>query len=280
MTEKGLKLIMDFEGCRLKAYKCPAGVWTIGYGHTQGVKEGQTITKQQAVDLLKKDIVVCEAQVMAMTPNGLTPYQLDALTSFAYNCGRKNLGNSTLLKYIKAGRSEAEIRSQFLRWNKANNKVLEGLTRRRKAEADLYFTPYKGEGNATCDTFFKCKIIVTFLIVTIFSSSCHQPKEVVRIDYQHDTITKIERLVDSVDRWHTHYEYLQGDTIRLVDTFYLAKWHTHTDTLHVTDTRYKEIDKPVEVVKYRVPLWCWLSLLAILAVIFVKIYRKIKDLRG
>lgn len=133
-----INAIKGFEGFRGKAYRCPAGVWTVGYGHTKGVKAGTTITPYQAELLLREDLAQYENAV-----NGLgvacTQGQFDALVDFAYNCGTGNLLSSTLLKRIKTGGTEAQIRYEFSRWNKANGKPLAGLTKRRLWEANRYY---------------------------------------------------------------------------------------------------------------------------------------------
>lgn len=137
-SDKLIDKIIDFEGCRLEAYKCPAGVWTIGVGHTKGVKEGQRISEQQALTLLRGDLLPCEQYV-----NGLgvtkTQGEFDALVDFAFNLGTGALGGSTLLKYIRIGKSEKEIRGEFARWVRSKGKVLKGLVRRRSWEADRFF---------------------------------------------------------------------------------------------------------------------------------------------
>ena len=148
MTKEGIELIKHFEGCRLEAYRCPAGVLTIGYGHTQGVTEGMTITQEEADELLKRDLLSFEVNVRGCVIPNLNDHQIDALTSFAYNVGIGNLRRSTLLRIInRGGATEEEIRRQFDRWIYAGKKVLPGLKRRRKAEADLYFTPSETNTN-------------------------------------------------------------------------------------------------------------------------------------
>ncbi len=142
MTQEGIELIKSFEGLRLKAYKCPAGVWTIGYGHTKGVKEGDVITEQEAEDMLKKDVVGFEINVRGAVIPNLNDHQYDALTSFAYNVGLGNFRKSTLLRLINSGITVREdITNQFMRWVYAGGKKLTGLVRRRTAEAELYFLP-------------------------------------------------------------------------------------------------------------------------------------------
>ena len=141
-----LTKIREFEGCRLEAYQDAAGVWTIGYGHTRDVRKGDKISLYWAGELLKRDIDGYEFHVMKL---GVckTQGQLDALVSFAYNVGLGRLRNSTLLKLIKAGASEAEIRCQFMRWVYADGKKLNGLIARREWEADRFFT----EGTPTIE---------------------------------------------------------------------------------------------------------------------------------
>lgn len=151
MTEKGLKLIMDFEGLPknkpLDAYWDKYGkVWTIGYGATHyldgsPVKEGDKLkSKEEAVELLKNMVKKYEDDVYKIVQCPINFYQHDALTSFAYNCGVGNLKKSTLLKKVNNNSMDPTIRDEFAKWNKSGGQVLAGLTRRRKAEADLYFT--------------------------------------------------------------------------------------------------------------------------------------------
>ncbi len=136
-SQKGIDLIKRFEGCRLNAYKCPANVWTIGYGHTYGVKEGQTITQKQAEDLLKDDLKSFEAAVNNYVKVPLTQGQFDALVSFSFNVGNEALRTSTLLRLLNQGKYE-EAAEQFSRWVYASGKKLDGLVRRRKAEKELF----------------------------------------------------------------------------------------------------------------------------------------------
>lgn len=133
----GINLIMKFEGCRLTAYKCPSGVWTIGYGHTKGVKKGMKITKSKAVSYLKQDLLVYENAVNKYVKVPLKQNQFDALVSFTFNCGVGALRTSTLLKKLNK-KDYVGASNEFLRWNKSNGKVLNGLTRRRKEEKKLF----------------------------------------------------------------------------------------------------------------------------------------------
>ncbi len=136
-SENGLALIRQAEGLRLRAYKCPAGVWTIGYGTTAGVKEGLVITKERAEELLREDVKRFEDQVMRLVKVRLTQGQFDALVSFTYNLGAANLGNSTLLRLLNAGDYKGAA-AQFDRWTKAGGKELPGLVKRRAAERALF----------------------------------------------------------------------------------------------------------------------------------------------
>jgi len=136
---KGIDLIKHFEGCELEAYKCPAGVWTIGYGHIKGVKEGMTITEVQAEEMLKSELNEYEGYINNLVTAELNQNQFDAMVSWVYNLGGGNLKASTLLKVLNAGDYNG-VPAQMMRWNKAGGKVLEGLTRRRQAEADLFAT--------------------------------------------------------------------------------------------------------------------------------------------
>ena len=112
----GLKLIKEFEGCKLKAYKCPAGVWTIGYGNTfypdgRKVKEGDVITQGEADNLLLSILDHFEKSTDSFTIDEISQHQFDALVSFAYNCGVNNLKNSTLLKKVNANPNDPTIRN-------------------------------------------------------------------------------------------------------------------------------------------------------------------------
>ena len=136
-SQYGIDLIKHFEGCELKAYKCPAGVWTIGYGHTKGVQEGDEWSEDHADHMLQVELEEYEGYVDKYVTAPLGQNQFDALVSWTYNLGGGNLSASTMLKVLNAGEYD-EVPNQMLRWNKAGGKVLEGLTRRRQAEADMF----------------------------------------------------------------------------------------------------------------------------------------------
>ena len=132
-SKEGIELIKKFEGCRLSAYRCPAGVWTIGYGHTLGVRSGDTITQKQADEYLMQDVAKYEVMVNSYYERyHWTQNEYDALVSFAFN-----IGNITGL--TGAGtRSKAVIAEKILLYNKANGTTLPGLVKRRKEEHDLF----------------------------------------------------------------------------------------------------------------------------------------------
>ena len=135
--QKGIELIKHFEGCELNAYKCPAGVWTIGYGHIKGVSEGMSITQEQAEQMLLDELKEYENYINELVTVNLSQNQFDALVSWVYNLGPANLQSSTLLKVLNSG-DYSGVPAQIERWNKAGGKVLEGLIRRREAESALF----------------------------------------------------------------------------------------------------------------------------------------------
>ena len=155
INEAGLKLIKSFEGCKLQSYKCPAGVITIGVGHTGTYKGkpltlGMTITQQEADELLKQDLVKYENYVNSMHLN-LNENQYSALVSFCFNCG---VGS---LQSLVRNRNLKQISEALLLYNKAGGKVLAGLTRRRKAEQELFNTPVNVTSNVTTKLPYKVK---------------------------------------------------------------------------------------------------------------------------
>ena len=134
---EGLSLIKKFEGCKLEAYKCSAGVWTIGYGHTTGVKEGDVCTQEEAEKLLRGDIFKFEEYVQDSVKVDLDQSQFDALVCWTYNLGVGNLRSSTMLKKLNEGDYKS-VPFEMRRWNKAGGKTLDGLIRRRQAESLLF----------------------------------------------------------------------------------------------------------------------------------------------
>lgn len=140
ISEKGVELVAKYEGCRLEAYKCPAGVWTIGYGHTAGVNQGDKLASQEAAkELLRKDLAKYSGYVNNCVEKGqitfmLTQNMFDALTSFCYNCGAGNL------QKLVTGRSAAEVAEKIPAYNKGGGKVLPGLVKRREEEKALFLS--------------------------------------------------------------------------------------------------------------------------------------------
>ena len=143
ISEKGLSLVRQFEGLRTTAYKCSAGVWTIGYGHTQQVKAGQVITKTQADAFLQLDISKADAAIQRLVKVPINQNERDALASFIFNLGAGAFESSTLLKKINEGDKQSAA-NEFLKWDKFRNPVtkkletLTGLTKRRVAEKSLF----------------------------------------------------------------------------------------------------------------------------------------------
>lgn len=139
ISPAGLALIKEFEGLKLKAYKCPAGIWTIGYGHTHKVLPGSLISEKQAEAYLLSD-VVSSVNCVNSHNLGITQTQFDALVSFVFNIGCSAFSRSTLLKKVKENPFDYSIRQEFNRWNRVYGVVWPGLVRRRAAEANLYFS--------------------------------------------------------------------------------------------------------------------------------------------
>lgn len=144
---KGLDFIKYFEGLKLSAYKCAAGVWTIGWGHTGTLKAigidkdvciGLRVTLEQANQLLEQDIKVYTKAVRELVKVPLTQAQFDSLVSFAFNCGTAALKKSTLLKRVNLRDTPKQIEAAFKMWNKGGGKVLKALVKRREMEAKLF----------------------------------------------------------------------------------------------------------------------------------------------
>jgi len=136
INARGLEIIKYYEGCRLKAYKCPAGVLTIGYGHTRGVKEGDVITQEQAEEYLKEDLKVYETHVMSLNDKyNWSSNEFSALVSFAFN-----IGSITQLT-ARGSRSKEEIADKMLLYDYAGGKRITGLGARRETERELFLTP-------------------------------------------------------------------------------------------------------------------------------------------
>lgn len=136
-SDNGINLIKKFEGLKTKAYKCPAGVWTIGYGHTSGVLSTDTCTMEQATNYLKQDVKTAENAIEKYVTTALNQNQFDALVSFIYNIGSVAFRKSTMLKFINNGHFPLAA-GQFDLWVYSKGEKLEGLIARRKAEKELF----------------------------------------------------------------------------------------------------------------------------------------------
>ncbi|PHM56708.1 lysozyme [Xenorhabdus sp. KK7.4] len=142
ISNKGLECIKQYEGLKLKAYPDPATggtPWTIGYGHTKYVKPGQVITEQQAEAFLHDDLQPIYLTLESAVKVSLTQGQFDALCSFIFNCGAGNFARSTLLKKLNTGDYQGAA-DEFQRWNKAAGKVMNGLTKRRASERQVFLS--------------------------------------------------------------------------------------------------------------------------------------------
>ena len=136
-SEVGIELIKEFEGCRQVAYQDSVGVWTIGYGHTKDVYEGQLAIKKTCDRFLQEDLEEFEDYVNRLVKVPLTQNQFDALVAWTFNLGPTNLNESTMLRKLNYGDYES-VPNEMRRWNKAGGEVLNGLVRRRDAEANLF----------------------------------------------------------------------------------------------------------------------------------------------
>jgi lysozyme len=137
ISQDGIALIKRFEGCRLEAYLDSVKIPTIAYGRTKNVKMGDTCTQEQAEKWLEEELSEYEGYINDMVKVDLKQCQFDALCSWVYNLGPTNLRESTLLKVLNEGNYNS-VPAEIKRWNKAGGKVLEGLMRRRRAEALLF----------------------------------------------------------------------------------------------------------------------------------------------
>lgn len=143
ISEDGLQLIRAHEGLRLKAYLCPAGKWTIGYGHTRGVRPGDTCTKEEAENMLRRDAADVEDAIRHLVKVEITQSQYDALCDFVFNFGGRKFETSTLLRELNAGRYMAAA-DQFPRWiyglnpKTGKHEIMNGLVLRREDERDLF----------------------------------------------------------------------------------------------------------------------------------------------
>jgi lysozyme len=145
VSDDCIKMIKHHEGVRLKPYKDPIGLWTVGVGHLIGdgktlpIEWFRTFTMDEVDELLKKDLMRFERGVLRLCPNNLTQSRFDALVSFAFNVGLGNLQASTLRQKHNRGDIVGAAK-EFLRWNKAGGKIFRGLTIRRQDESNLYLS--------------------------------------------------------------------------------------------------------------------------------------------
>jgi lysozyme len=133
-----IKLIKDSEGCKLKSYKCPAGIWTIGYGQTKGIKEGMVWTQQQADEDIIKTALQAFNEAIKDSPILATANmeKQAAIADFVYNLGITNYNKSTLKLRVDKG-NWVSASTEIKKWNKSNGTILNGLVKRRQLEADL-----------------------------------------------------------------------------------------------------------------------------------------------
>lgn len=139
ISEDGLNLIKQSETLRLDAYRDAVGVWTIGYGHTLRVKEGDSISEMRADFFLKADLETVEKCIANCVLGEITQGQYDALCSFVFNLGCLALRNSTLLRKLNSG-DDVGASEEFRKWNHAGGQVLAGLTKRRAIETEMFLT--------------------------------------------------------------------------------------------------------------------------------------------
>ena len=141
LSDKGLKQLAEFEGLRTEAYKCEAGVWTIGVGHTNGVNPGDIITEEKAMELFKKDIKITVNNVNKLVKIKLEQHQFDMLVSFTFNFGAGALADSTLLKKINSGDLKGAA-AEFPKWKYIKKVPNKGLLNRRMTEKKIFEKGY------------------------------------------------------------------------------------------------------------------------------------------
>ena len=137
ISEDGLELIKKFEGCETSAYQDSVGVWTIGFGHTKGVEEGQTCSIEDAESMLADEMDEYEGYINNMVKVDLQQHEFDSLVAWVYNLGPTNLGESTMLKVLNGGQFD-RVPDEMNRWTRAGGEILEGLVRRRQAESLMF----------------------------------------------------------------------------------------------------------------------------------------------
>ena len=141
ISKQGIELIKKFEGFKPYTYLCPANILTIGYGHTRGVRLGQTCTEEEAEQFLKEDLELAEAEVNKVAEKvDLTQGQFDSLVSFIFNLGARNFQTSTLRRKVLNNPADPSIKAEFGKWVYVRGKVNQGLQRRRLEESRLYLS--------------------------------------------------------------------------------------------------------------------------------------------
>lgn len=144
---KGMPIIRKYEGLRLRAYICPSGLATIGYGATfyengSRVQMGEVITIERADKLLHMQVKLFADEVKRVVKSEINDNMLGALTSFCFNVGGAAFGKSTLAKKVNKNPNDPTIRDEFMRWTRGGGKVLPGLVKRREEEANLYYAAF------------------------------------------------------------------------------------------------------------------------------------------
>ena len=137
ISEDGLELIKKFEGCETSAYQDSVGVWTIGFGHTKGVEEGQPCSIEDAESMLADEMDEYEGYINNMVKVELQQHEFDSLVAWVYNLGPTNLSESTMLKVLNGGQFD-RVPDEMNRWTRAGGEILEGLVRRRQAESLMF----------------------------------------------------------------------------------------------------------------------------------------------
>ena len=218
-SDSGIDFIKSFEGLRLEAYQDSAGVWTIGYGTTHGIKPGMRITKEEAEEMLRNDVAWFEKAVKNLLPIELSQSEFDALTSFCYNLGAAALEQSTLRKRLLAGEPRCWVyQKEMPRWNQAGGKVLQGLVRRRQAEADLACLGYLSEApEAPVEAPQEPEVVTFPLDVPYFYQRDSKTGHGERMCFSSAMAMALDYLdpdaIEGDDDWYLQHVFKFGDTV-------------------------------------------------------------------
>ena len=218
-SDSGIDFIKSFEGLRLEAYQDSAGVWTIGYGTTHGIKPGMRITKEEAEEMLRNDVAWFEKAVKNLLPIELSQSEFDALTSFCYNLGAAALEQSTLRRRLLADEPRCWVyQKEMPCWNQAGGRVLEGLVRRRQAEADLACLGYLSEAPETPAEGSEEPEVVTFpLDVPYFHQRDSKTGHGERMCFSSAMAMALDYLdpdaIEGDDDWYLQQVFKFGDTV-------------------------------------------------------------------